>query len=114
MEFRQFHPTCMYHPQAKSFLISEAVRGEGGVLRLPAGIGPDAGKRFMEWHDERLELAPRDVVARAIDFEIKKHGLTHVDLDISHRSEEHTSELQSLMLNSYAVFCLKQKKKKNQ
>ncbi|MBV6273629.1 L-aspartate oxidase [Alcaligenaceae bacterium CGII-47] len=92
MEFMQFHPTCMYHPQAKSFLVSEAVRGEGGVLRLPAGAGVDAGKRFMAWHDERLELAPRDVVARAIDFEIKKHGLTHVDLDLSHRSSEFIRE----------------------
>uniref|UniRef100_UPI00333FE991 L-aspartate oxidase n=1 Tax=Castellaniella defragrans TaxID=75697 RepID=UPI00333FE991 len=92
MEFMQFHPTCMYHPNAKSFLISEAVRGEGGVLRLPAGAGADAGKRFMQWHDERLELAPRDVVARAIDFEIKKHGLTHVELDISHRPPEFIRE----------------------
>ncbi|MHA3902536.1 L-aspartate oxidase [Castellaniella sp. WN] len=92
MEFMQFHPTCMYHPQAKSFLISEAVRGEGGVLRLPASAGARAGERFMQWHDERLELAPRDVVARAIDFEIKKRGLTHVDLDISHRSAEFIRE----------------------
>ncbi|WP_323017465.1 L-aspartate oxidase [Castellaniella sp.] len=92
MEFMQFHPTCMYHPQAKSFLISEAVRGEGGVLRLPAGAGAQAGERFMQWHDERLELAPRDVVARAIDFEIKKRGLTHVELDISHRPPEFVRE----------------------
>lgn len=92
MEFMQFHPTCMYHPQAKSFLISEAVRGEGGVLRLPASAGIQAGERFMQWHDERLELAPRDVVARAIDFEIKKRGLTHVDLDISHRPGEFVRE----------------------
>ena len=88
MEFIQFHPTCLYHPYAKSFLISEAVRGEGGVLKLPAEAGAAAGRRFMSAHDERAELAPRDVVARAIDFEMKKRGLDYVDLDISHQSPE--------------------------
>ncbi len=93
MEFMQFHPTCLYHPTAKSFLISEALRGEGGFLKIPAVAQTDAGQRFMQLYDERLELAPRDVVARAIDAEIKKRGLHHVDLDISHFSpafiEEH-------------------------
>ncbi len=92
MEFIQFHPTCLYHPYAKSFLITEAVRGEGGVLKLPASAGAAAGQRFMPAHDARAELAPRDVVARAIDFEIKKRGLDYVDLDISHQPPEFLKE----------------------
>ncbi|MEO0317502.1 MAG: hypothetical protein RL404_1179 [Pseudomonadota bacterium] len=92
MEFIQFHPTCLYHPYAKSFLITEAVRGEGGLLKLPATAGAAAGQRFMPAHDERAELAPRDIVARAIDFEMKKRGLDYVDLDISHQSPEFLKE----------------------
>ena len=89
MEFIQFHPTCLYHPQERSFLISEALRGEGAHLKLPEHAG---GTRFMAAHDERLELAPRDIVARAIDFEMKKHGIDHVWLDATHLGEAFLKE----------------------
>ncbi|MCV2363642.1 L-aspartate oxidase [Paucibacter sp. DJ1R-11] len=89
MEFIQFHPTCLYHPQERSFLITEALRGEGGHLVLPDHVG---GGRFMAAHDERMELAPRDIVARAIDFEMKKHGVDHVWLDATHLGEAFLKE----------------------
>src|SRR5690606_16348667 len=86
MEFYQFHPTCLFHPQAKNFLISETLRGEGATLRLPGGAA------FMAQHHDMGDLAPRDVVARAIDYEMKRGGHEFVHLDITHKSASYVQE----------------------
>lgn len=98
MEFVQFHPTCLYHPKAKSFLLTEALRGEGGHLRLASG------ERFMADYDERLELAPRDIVARAIDHEMKRSGAEHVFLDVTHKSSAFLHEHFPTVLEKCAGF----------
>ncbi|MBT3308974.1 MAG: L-aspartate oxidase [Gammaproteobacteria bacterium] len=98
MEFNQFHPTCLYHPKAKSFLVTEAVRGEGGKLLLPNLT------HFMERFDDRKELAPRDIVARAIDHEMKRIGADHLFLDISFKDPAFIREHFPMVYNRLQQF----------
>jgi L-aspartate oxidase len=92
MEFNQFHPTCLFHPEVKNFLITEALRGEGAYLKLPPQAREGGGERFMQRFDKRLELAPRDIVARAIDHEMKRLGMPYMHLDISHKDPAFIAE----------------------
>lgn len=98
MEFVQFHPTCLYHPEAKSFLLTEALRGEGGRLLL------ESGEPFMHQYDPREELAPRDIVARAIDHEMKRSGAEHIFLDVSHKPASFLKEHFPTVLNKCAHY----------
>src|SRR3546814_13202952 len=91
MEFNQFHPTCLYHHDVKNFLITEAMRGEGALLKIP-GTGPDSGRRFMPEFDRREELAPRAIDARAVAHELKRLGLDYVHLAHRHRAPTFTPD----------------------